>query len=498
VNAKQKNLVSLLVGALVVGGLGLYAWLGVMKPAEQEEQRKEVDAVLFPVRDPSERGQDGGATVAPVFTALTVEARGSKTVMEQKDGVWRVTSPVSARADRWLVEGLVQQLVSVKFKATVDVNPTDEDLERYALKQPRATVTVKAYVPDAQGGGADDPARQRTLTFHTGAENPFDGSVYVRREGDPLVYSADGALRFALEKHTNDWRDHALFTLSEPSLLRLEVKARKNAYTLERTTADKAWKLVQPVELRADAERVAQLVAQLNGYRAITFPSPEQEPAVRAALEKPQVEALFVSTLGEPLRVRLAEAQVDGMKQAYALAERGAESMLAQVDPHSLVAIDLGVPEFKDKKALAFQNEQVQQIVIHPGKGETLKLMKSMDSNKWEVVEPMPAQAKEFKVASLLGALERLKASALGEPRPKNWGRYGISDTSRGVSLRDSDGQELARLWLGTEVKGNPSRLWARGSAEEVLELEKSTVEGLPLKFEDLVQSALPAASPTP
>jgi hypothetical protein len=499
VNAQQKNLLSLLVGALVAGGLGLYAWFGVMKPEEKELQRKEVDSTLFVVQEPGEASQEGGTAAGPAFTSLTVEARGAKTVMELKDGVWRVTSPVSARADRHLVEGLVKQLASAKFKATVEENPTDADLERYALKPPRATVTVKAYVPDAQGGGADDPARQRTLTFHSGAENPFDGSVYVRREGDPRVYSADGALRFALEKHTNDWRDHMLFTLSEPSLLRMEVRARKNAYTLERTTSDKAWKLVRPVELRADAERVAQLVAQLTGFRALTFPPEEHEPTVRAALEKPQVEAIFVSTLGEPLRVRLAEVQVDGMKQTYALAERGAESMLAEVDPHSLVAIDLSAPEFKDKKVLAFQNDQVHQLVIHPaGKGDTLKLMRSLDSNKWELVEPMPAQAKEFKVASLLGALERLKASALGEPRPTNWSKYGIGDTSRGVSLRDSDGKELARLWLGTEVKGKPGRLWARGSAEEVLELEKSTIDGLPLEFDDLVQGALPAASPTP
>ena len=133
-NAKQKNLVSLLVGALVAGGLGLYAWLGVMKPAEQEEQRKEADSALFPV----------GAPEAPVVTSLTVEARRSKTVMELKDGVWRVTSPVSARADRRLVEGLVQQLVSAKFKATVEENPTDADLERYGLKPPKASVSARA------------------------------------------------------------------------------------------------------------------------------------------------------------------------------------------------------------------------------------------------------------------------------------------------------------------------------------------------------------------
>lgn len=488
-NAQQKNLVSLLAGALVTCGLGLYAYFGVMKPEEKEAQRKEADAALFAVNDPA---------ATPVFTSLTVEVRHSKTVIELKDGVWRVTSPVSARADKRQVEALVKQLASAKFKATVEENPTDEDLERYALKEPRATVTVKAYVPDAQGGGAEDPARQRTLTFHSGAENSFDGSVYVRREGDPRVYSAEGALRFAVEKHTSAWRDHTLFTITEPSLLRMEVKARKNAFTLERTTADKAWKLVHPVELRADHERVAQLVTTLTGFPARSFPSAEQEPALRAALEKPQVEVLFVSTLGEPLRVRLAEVQVGGMKQTLALAERGAESMLAEVEPHILNALDLGVPEFKDKKALAFQTDQVHKLVIHLGGGEPLELAKALDSNKWEVVAPIPAQAKEFKVAALLGALERLKAAALGEPRPKSWSKYGISDTSRGVSLLDADGKELARLRLGNEVKGKPNRLWARGSAEEVLELEKTYVEGLPLKFEDLVQGALPAATPTP
>ncbi|HZH76289.1 MAG TPA: DUF4340 domain-containing protein [Archangium sp.] len=501
-NAKQKNLLSLLVGALVAGGLGLYAYFGVMKPEQKETQRKQADTALFAGQGAGEQGQDAGTAPGLVFTTLTVEARGSRTVMEVKDGVWRVTSPVSSRADRRLVEGLVKQLGSAKFRATVEENPTDADLERYALKPPLATVTVQAYVPDAQGGGADDPARQRTLTFHSGAENPFDGSVYVRREGDPRVYSADGALRFALEKHTNDWRDHTLFNLTEPSLLRIEVKARKHAYTLERTTTDKVWKLVRPVEMPADAERVAQLVTTLTDYKALTFPSAELEPSLRAALEKPQVEARFVPTLGEPLRMRFVEVQaeqVEGMKQVYALVERGAESQLAQVDPYSLVALDLDVPEFKDKKALAFQGDQVHHIVIHPApRGETLKLSKALDSSKWEVVEPMPAQAREFKVASLLGALERLKASALGEPRPKSWSKYGISDTSRGVSLLDADGKELVRLRLGTEVKGNPQRLWARGSAEEVLELEKSTIDGLPLKFEDLVQTGVPAASPTP
>ncbi len=496
-NARQKNLVTLLATTLVAGGLGLYAYFGVMKPEEREVERKAVEETVFAVHPPGERGADGGAPTPPVFTSITVDSRSSKTVMELKDGVWRLTSPVSARADTSMVEALTQTLVSTKFKSTLEENPTDADLERYGLKPPQATVSVKAYVPDAQGGGAEDPARQHTLTFYTGLENTFDGSVYLRREGDSRVYTAPGVLRYTLDKDTDAWRDRKLFPLEEPSLLRIEVKTRKNAFTLERD-GDKDWKLTQPVALRADSERVAKMVSSMAGHLALDFPQGERESRVRAALEKPQVEARFVPKLGEPVRVRITGLTSNGVTQVYVLSEQGADSLLAEVDAIALSTLDLGTPELKDKKVLAFQNDQVRQLVIHPAAGgPPLKLEKTSDTDKWEVVAPLPARAKEFKVASLLGSLEKLKAAAVGEPRPKSWSQYGIGDTSRGVSLRGFDGQEVARLWIGNEVKGNPGRLWGRGVSGEVLELEKSVIDALPLSLEDLMDSA-PAASGTP
>ncbi|WP_257458140.1 DUF4340 domain-containing protein [Archangium lipolyticum] len=497
-NARQKNLVSVLAATLAACGLGLYTYFGVMKPEEQEAQRKEVEDKLFVTHDPGERGQDGGAPPAPVFTHLSVEMTGSKTEMQLVEGQWRVTAPVSALANKTEVDALTQELASAKFLSVLDKNPTDADLERYGLKPPVVTVTARAYVPDAKGGGAEEPSRQRTLTFHTGVENRFDGSVYVRREGDPAVYSSQGSLRFAVQKRTHDWRDHEAFPVNEPSLLRIEVKTRKNAFTLERASTDKPWQLTKPVALRADGERVASMVSTFKGYRALTFPERDWEAKARAALEKPVVEALFVPHLGDPLRVRLAEADLNGMKQIVSLSEWGRDSVLALVDSNTVNVLDLAVSEFKDKKALAFTADDVHHIVIHPAAGgELVKLAKTLDTKTWEVVAPMPGKAREFKVASLLGSLEKLKAAALGEARPKSWSRYGISDSSRGVALLDAQGKELVRLSVGNEVKGNPKRLWARGSGEEVLELEKSVLDALPLKLEDLMQG-VPAANGSP
>jgi hypothetical protein len=498
VNAQQKNLVTLLAATAVAGGLGLYAYFGVMKPEEAQTQRKEAETTLFAVQPPGERDTDAGTAAAPHFTWLSVEMPLGKTVMELKDGVWRVTSPVSSLADKAQVDGIIREIAAARFRLTVEENPTDADLERYGLKPPRATVTARAYVPDAQGGGRDDPARQHSVTFYLGIENPFDGGAYVRREGDPRVYLADGTLRFAVQKNTPEWRDRQVFPVDEPSLLRIAVKARKNAFTLERATTEKPWQMTQPLTLRADPERVARMVSDLKLRTALTFPTEEQEAMVRQALEKPLVEATFTPKLGPPVRVRLTELPVNGVKQTFALSEWGSEFVLGVVDAAALNVLDLEAREFKDKRVLAVQAVEVHQFVIHPAAGgETLKLEKIPDTSRWEVVEPTPGLAREFKVASLLGSLEKLKAAAVGDSRPKSWSKYGISDTSRGVSLMDGTGELIARLWIGGEVKGNPQRVWVRGSSEDVFEVDKSALDALPLELDDLLDTG-PAAAGSP
>jgi hypothetical protein len=488
-SAKQKNLVTLLLAAAAASGLIFYAHLGVVEPEEREAERKEVEEKVFAVHAPGERGPDGDPPAEPVFNSLSLEMRdtGMTMVVEQVRGTWRLTSPVGALADARAVEQLTRQLASTKFKGMVDENPTDEDLERYGLKPPRAILSVKAYVPDARGGGKDDPTRQRTVTLYAGIENSFDGSVYLRREGDPRVYSAPGMLRTALMKTPQEWRDKTVLALDEPSLRRIEVRTKKNAYTLERGD-DEAWQMVRPVALRADAERVAQLMSSLKNERALAFPPPEQEHLVRQALEKPAVEARFVPASDEPVRLRLCEAQVNEVNSVYALVEKGSEVVLAEVNPHTLSLLDVGAQELKDKKALAFQLADVRQLILHPEPGGArIKLARAPDTQAWEVVEPQPARAREFKVASLLGSLQRLKAATFGELRPRRWEKYGITDASQGVTLLDVHGRQLARLWLGSEVKGNPPRLWARGSSDEVLEVEKSSLDDLRPSLSDVM-----------
>jgi hypothetical protein len=498
VNARQKNVLSLLVTVSVALALGLYAFHGEQEPGSTKKAESSPPPALFDARAPDSGTPASDAAPRLVITWLSLDVPQGKTELQRQGDSWRITSPRPGPANKQLVNTLARDIAEAKFKETLEQQPTDADLERYGLKTPRATVSARAYVPDSQGGGADDPARQRTLTFRVGADNSFDGSLYVQREGDPRVYLAHGALRLVLFKNTDGWRDSHIFVANEPSLLRIVVKARKNSYTLERLTPQQPWEMAKPVKMVADRQRVEKMMTALRTYQVQGFPDAQREPLVRKALEKPQVELTFVPTRGEAMRVRLTELEINGHPLTFALSEGAGEPLLAQVDSATLNVLDLSPADFKSRRVLDIPGGTVGQIILRPaGRGDPLRLEMSLDSNRWELTSPLPARARQFTVASLLSSLQKLEAVAVVEAQPKNWARYGIGETSAGVSLMDTSGTLLARLWLGAPVPGKPERVYARGTSDDALEVDKATLDALPLTLDALLEQS-PAASGRP
>jgi hypothetical protein len=502
VRQPRKPLVTLLV---FTAGLGLSACSGEKKPEQAQAERKEPPEKLFAAGPPSEKGPSGG-TAAAVFIQLTVRAKGVTATLERQGDTWRLTSPVAAPAEKWVVDGITSQLQDAKFKSTVVEAPTDTDLEKYGLKPPVFMVSARAYVPDASGGGRDDPARQHTVTLYGGLENPFDGSVYMRREGDPRVYSADGSVRYALEKDLYALRAKEFLGLDEARVKSLTVTAKAGSYTLERD-ADKSWRLTKPRAQRADPERVKKLLQALRGQRALSFPADSAEARAKLGLDRPAVEARFTLDTGEPVRVRLSQVKSGGASKVYALREQGAEATLAEVPEPALGVLDVGLGELREKTALSFRTEDVKRLVIFPGGGAEPITLAHMNPSAatlegWQVQGPRTGKAQAWKVASLLNALHKLKASAFGESPPKKWDSYGITDASRGVLLQDASGKELARLWIGGEVPDKEGLLYARGSGTELMEVELARLPELPTRPEDLIDAppatdaGAPAASP--
>ncbi|ATB49133.1 DUF4340 domain-containing protein [Corallococcus macrosporus] len=472
--------------------------------SDAREARRKADAQerLFVTGEEPATGEDPGSPAKPVFTHLTVRARGLTTELAREpDGTWKVTAPVSARAEAAVVESILDTLASSRFSATVKEAPTDADLDGYGLKPPRFTVTARAYLPDARGKGAEDPARQRTVTLHGGRENTYDGSVYVRRDEAPTVHAAAGTVRWALDRDTFALRAKDLLApLDERALKGIDVKAGQRAYQLARDADGKGWRLQSPVAAQADAARVEALVKALVEQRALSFPEDSPEARKRLGLETPSVDARFTGGPGGPVRIRMSRVTADGVARAYALREQGPRAVLGEVTEDALAVLDVGVRELKDRRVLDFRRQDVRRIVFHPGGGApAITVVNTSDAKEgagsWEMESPRQGKAQHFKLASLLRALDGLKATGFGEARPRSWARYGVTEQSRGAALLGADGKELARLWLGDEVPDEPGTRYARGSGTDVVKVPDSRLT-LPTRPEDLLEAA--PARPTP
>jgi hypothetical protein len=475
--------------------LGLLT-LGPWACSRDAEKPPAAPPKLFATEAPADAPRTGPApSAAPVFTHLTVKARGATSELERTPEGWRLVAPVAAKADAYAVEALVQQLTSAKFKATVNASPSDADLKKYGLASPSFTVTARAFLPDAQGGGADDPSRQRTVTLTGGDENPFDGSVYVRRDGDATVYSADGVVRYSLDKGPFELRaKEFLGPLDTAALQSIEVTAKDHAYSLTREADGKSWRLVKPEPTRANAPRLAELLKAFTGHLALAFPPDSASTRKALGLETPTVDARFVPVSGEPIRIRVAQVMRDGAPVVHALREQGSQATLAEVEARALTALDLGVQELKDRRVLAFPRDAVRRLEFLPG-GKAAPVVVVREGEAWRTEGPDGGRTQHFRVVKLMGRLESLKATAFGEPNVKRWERYGISDASRGVVLKDAQGRELARLWLGDAVPDTEDRLYARGSGADLVEVSMGAVADLPTRASDLqLQDAPPDA----
>ena len=458
--------------ALAAGGAALLVWQLSRSPAPPEGPAK-TDERLFPA------GPEGTGT-APTpqdFTWLLVEAQGARTELEGRGDDWRLIAPLETRADPLAVEALLRELAGARFRTMVDPAPTPEALVRYGLTPPRFTISAEA----APAGKAPE-----IVILEGGRENPFDGSVYLRRRGDPRVFSASGEVRWALERNTFELRDKAVVRFAERELRALEVRHGETHWRLERDAKSGLWSQVSGTAFGVETRLVEKLLTTLAAEKARSFG--EDTPATRAerGLEGPALEAVFTPLAGKEVRLRIAVPPEGGgsLAPVWIAREEGDDATLAEVGPRMLTELQRDPDWMRDLRLLRFSATQVAQIVIARGtEAEPLILTRGPAedgglSEDWRITAPITGPAQRYRVASLLWKLENLRATTL-EEAPASWSRLGIGTRGRDLRLLDVEGKELARLWLGDEVEAsNGEVLWVRGSLPQAAQVE----------FEELVE----------
>jgi hypothetical protein len=205
--------------------------------------------------------------------ALDVAAGGKTTSFGKQGGDWKITRPLDVRADSSSVDGLIGRLQSAQMKSIVTSEPSGEDLKKYGLDKPDATVSIKA-------GSA-------TATLVVGGK-ASDTTVYARDLSKPTVVTVESSLADEVKKGPDDYRRKDLFEFRAYNATRIEIARGAQTVVFERVkgkgdNAQDTWRRASPNPADADKDKVEGMLSRLSNMRASAF----VDSTAKTGLDKP-------------------------------------------------------------------------------------------------------------------------------------------------------------------------------------------------------------------
>lgn len=200
-------------------------------------------------------------------------ASGPGPAFTKDGGDWKLTRPLQAKADFGSVEGLVGRLQSVQMKSIVPGEPTPDDLKKYGLDKPAATVALNTGSSRATlllGGKADD------------------NTIYARDLSKPVVMTVESALLDDIKKGADDYRRKDLFEFRAYNATHVEITRSGQTVVFERVkgqgdNAQDKWRRVSPNPADLDRDKVEGFLSRLANMRAASF----VESTARTGLDNP-------------------------------------------------------------------------------------------------------------------------------------------------------------------------------------------------------------------
>jgi len=358
-------------------------------------------------RAPKGLGRNALVPAAEQAMSIVIVRSGESATRLDLDGIWKISSPFDAVADRRTVLRMVDALAY----APVAEEMTDAELlrlgrtrEDFGLDRPRVVVSVT---------GRD--GKPTTVSF--GQSTPVGDGVYVTMNGEDTVYVVPSNVLAVVDLPADRLRRRRLFALTPESVESLDI--RKGAGRFLRFARDGGtWRLVEPHTGLASSSRIREFLNVLLALEAKDFVwsaglADETRTASVSLLAgygldgESALSVLLKTADGKARSVSFGREAGSGL--VYALTDEGRSVVTVPTAVSSLASE--GVSAFVDLRLFPMEPKAVKAISIEDG-GTTHLLSRGSDDT-WRLDAPISAAADAKAVASLVARLLSLNVSDL-------------------------------------------------------------------------------------
>jgi len=418
--------------------------------------------------------QDAGSKLEKVFASvqadqieeLTVKAEsGDVTTLKKMSGAWTVVAPMATTGSEADASSVTSALSALEIERVVDENPAD--VKDYGLETPRIEIDFKASGGKASG---------RLLV---GAKTPTGASMYARRNDEKRVFLVAENQNSSLNKSTFDFRDKSVIKIDREKVDGVEVAVGAARQPLQFAKAGGEWKLIKPLEARADPGLVEALVGSVETAQMKSVAADSATPAdlKKYGLDRPEVTVTV--HLGSA-RATLALGGKAGPDTVYA--RDTSKPLVVTVDSTLADAARKGAEDYRRKDVFEFRAFNATRVEFTRN-GQTMILERVKGKSEevpdgWRRVSPNPTDADRSKVESLLAGLADMRATAFAPSTAKT----GLDSPALAVLVTFEDGKKEERVSFGKSgadvhalVAGQPGA--AKIEAEKFAEANKTLDE---------------------
>ena len=376
---------STLILLALAAALGAYIWFVEMKrdPSDDEPKAEKVFASLE----------------ADEISALTLTASNGDLTTLSKDGVgWKIQAPVQVPADASEVSGVTSNLATLDLTRVIDEKPAS--LEPFGLDQPRLRLTFTAK-------GAS-----RTLLL--GAKTATGGDTYAKLEDAPRVFTVPSWLEQSLDRTTFQLRNKAIASVDREAIDHLAIIGTPGTIELKKDGSE--WRLVQPIQGRADGAEVGSLLTRLTSGQMQAIVA--EEPAT---LDVYGLQPARTTVTATGSGKTLAQLFVGSASGEAAVHMRDASRQLVFTVEKSL-ADDLqrGADAYRAKDVFAFRLFNLSRLVVT--RGDTSRTFEKKKTGTdatatetWTQTAPADPAVTAATIEDIASRLSTLRAEAWAE-----------------------------------------------------------------------------------
>jgi hypothetical protein len=268
---------------IAIGGVAFFALLGLTLWAVSSRDQQPTGSGELPSIELDKEA---------ITSLEIIRPENKRVVLSHVDGVWRVTEPMDAAADKNNVESALNRLADLKVARVVATQP--ENYERLQVDEASAVqVVAKA--------GEDTLARLMIGKYG-------NGMTMLRIDDHTEVFGARGSLRYAFDRELKSWRDRMVVSVDAANVHTIRFQSANGTFQFQRE-AD-GWTVLEGREALEDFDP-KQVTGRLSTAARLTASdfAPEDTSAARAGLTEPQATVtLTLADDPEPIVLELGDS----------------------------------------------------------------------------------------------------------------------------------------------------------------------------------------------